>query len=196
MTTGPSQRARQLWLLPVLLITVIATALGGLLARELYAEPEPERAEPVLPTRSAVPETGQPGPSTVQGTTDAVAHPLYGTVRGVLQSYFDAINLKDYRKWSGTVTPDRLKTQPEEQWRLQYRSTRDGSIVVYRIEAGADDTAKVLLSFRSTQDVADAPPELPVGCIQWNVVWSFERARGAWKLGAGPASATPQHEEC
>ena len=81
--------------------------------------------------------------------------------------------------------------------RTTTRTTQDGSIVIYRIESGADDTARVLLQFTSTQDPKDAPPELPEPCIHWNVVWAFaDTSAASWKLAAGLASASPQHEEC
>lgn len=193
MTTGSP---RQLWLLPVLLITVIATALGALVTRDLYADQEPVPPAVVQPSPSSVPPNEQPGPATVQATADAAGHPLFTALQGLLQSYFDAINIKDYDRWVATVTEQRRATQPRAVWNKDYRSTTDGSIVMYRIEASGDGTARVLLQFTSVQDVNDAPPELPVRCIHWNVVWAFSSERGAWKLSAGPTSSSPQHEAC
>lgn len=187
---------RQLWLLPVLLITVIATALGALVARGVYTDPPPTLPPVVQPSSSSVPREEQPGPAAVQGTADATAHPLYRTLQPLLQTYFDAINEKDYARWAGTVTEERLAQQSEDKWHADYRTTRDGSIVMYRIEARGNGTARVLLRFTSTQEVEASPPELPAPCIHWNVVWAFARDRGEWKLAAGPTSATPKHEEC
>jgi hypothetical protein len=184
-----------LWLLPVLLITVIATALGGLLTRDLYADPPPASAPPVV--QPSAPPSKQPGPATVQGTADAVGHPLYGTVQRLLQTYFDAINAKEYDKWASAVTSERLRQQPREKWQADYQSTQDGTIVVYRIETEVDGTARVLLRFTSTQDPSAGPTELPVGCIDWNVVWAFAvDDDNEWKLATGLASRSPQHEEC
>jgi len=188
---------RQLWLLPLLLITVIATALGGLLARDLYSEPPASPPPTVVATSpSAGPSVEQPGPAEVKGTADAVAHPLYGSLQPLLQVYFNAINAKDYAQWSSVVTSRRLKEQPEDEWLDQYGSTTDGSIVMHRIEARGGGVARVLLTFTSTQDEEDAPAELPEACIHWNVVWAFSSVDGEWKLAAGLAAATPQHEAC
>jgi len=190
---------RQLWLLPALLITVIATALGALVARSVYAD-QPQSPAAIQPSPSSsppVPRAEQPGSAEVKGTTDAVAHPLYVTVDKLLQQYFNAINAKDYAAWSTTVTAARRKIQVEDDWRRDYKSTRDGSIVVYRIETDAGgDTARVLLHFTSTQDPADAPPELPVDCIDWNVVWPFAMDHGEWRLANGATSAFPQTAAC
>lgn len=194
MSTGSS---RQLWLLPLLLITVIATALGGLLARDLYAEqPAPTPPTVVATSPSPVPSGEQPGSPAVRGTADAVAHPLYGTLQPLLQTYFDAINAKDYSEWASVVTSERQTNQPEGTWLKDFRTTKDGNIVMHRIEARGEGSARVLLTFTSTQDVSDAPGELPQGCIHWNVVWAFSTEDGDWKLAAGPAAAVPQHEAC
>jgi len=187
---------RQLWLLPVLLITVIATALGALVTRDLYAEQETAPPAVVQSSRTEVPPSEQPGSPKVQGTPDAAANPLFRTLQSLLQRYFDAVNATDFDAWSTTVTAQRLEATPREKWETDYRSTKDGNILIYRIEATGDDTARVLLHFTSTQDPASAPPELPVDCIHWNLVWAFERERGEWLLAAGTTSQSPQHEAC
>lgn len=189
-------RGRQLWLVPVVLVTVIATAIGGLLARNLYETPEPGAPDPVLPTETSRPLEEQPGSGVVRGTKDAVAHPLFETVRAVLQTYFDAINRKDYESWTGTVTQNRIESLRKETWLKDYRSTTDGNIVVYRIEVAEEDTARVLMKFTSVQDPPDAPPELQVPCIHWHVVFPLVREDSGWKIDTGPASASPQHEPC
>lgn len=194
MSTGSP---RQLWLLPALLITVIATALGALIARDLYDEPAAPPPAVVAPSPSSAPAPSeQPGPADVKGTADAVVHPMYATIQPLLQTYFEAINNRDYDRWSGTVTAERRASQPRSKWEHDYRSTKDGSIVIHRIETGGNGLARVLLQFTSTQDLSSAPPELKVECIRWHVVWGFEKERGAWKLAAGSTSATPQHEAC
>lgn len=193
MSTGSP---RQLWLVPVLLITVIATALGALVARSLYADQPPALPTAVEPSASSVPPSEQPGSREVKGTADATTHPLYSTMQPLLQRYFDAINAKDYDAWTQTVTTDRIRTMPEDKWNADYKTTKDGSIVIYRIEMSGDETARVLLTFTSTQDLANAPIELPVECVNWNSVLAFAKEDGEWKLAAGSASATPKHEPC
>jgi hypothetical protein len=192
----PSDRPRQLWLLPVLLITVIATAVGALLTRTLYEDPGPTPPSAVLLPQTSLPPSQQPGPATVAGSQDAVAHPLYETVRELLQRYFDAINSRDYAAWQRTVIRQRIDMTPEKKWRADYQTTQDGSVMIYRIELGEQDTARVLMTFTSTQDLANAPKELPAGCIHWNVVFPLVQERDGWKLDSSPASASPQHEAC
>ncbi|MGQ0841988.1 hypothetical protein [Actinokineospora sp.] len=188
---------RQPWLLPVVLVAVAVTATGGLVAREFYADAGLAAAPPaILPSESTLPVADQPGPRDVRATRDATQHPLYETVRQLLQTYFDAINGKNYDRWQTTVTAGRIKDMPEQNWRAAYRSTQDGSVVVYRIETGPATSARVLLTFISNQDVVDAPLELPAECIRWRVVFPLTVEDDVWKLDAGATGASPQHEAC
>ncbi|PPK69183.1 hypothetical protein V5P93_001561 [Actinokineospora auranticolor] len=189
---------RQRWLLPVVLVAVVICAAAAMVARELYATGNATAAtpSPILPSENVIPPSARPGPRDVRATQDAIRHPLYETVRQLLQTHFDAINGKNYARWRTTVTDARAKDMPEDNWRSAYRSTQDGTIVVYRIETGPANNARVLLSFVSQQDPADAPLELPVGCIRWNVVFPLTVAAGEWRIDAGATSASPQHDSC
>lgn len=197
----PSDRTRHPWLLPVLLITVLATAAGALAARSVYAvDQRPiDRSAPTTtpgPTPGATPSPSkQPGSPTVGGSADAVEHPLYGTVRQLMQRYFNAINSRNYAAWRTTVVEQRIKDNPEEKWRRDFQSTKDGSIVVNRIELGQRDTAVVLMTFTSTQDPADAPKDLPVGCLRWSIVFPLVHRDDGWKIDESPGSSPPA-ERC
>jgi hypothetical protein len=187
--------AKPRWVLPVVLIAMIATVSAGIVARQLYFDPGTAPAA-VLPSENQVPSAEQPGPSTVEATKDAAEHPLYDDLRGVLQTYFDSINAKDYDLWRTVVTAHRIKEEPEKKWRSDFESSRDGTIVIWRIETGANDSARVLLSFTSTQNIDHAPIELPVGCVRWRLIWAFAVEDGNWKLDVGPSNLTPQHNGC
>ncbi|HEV2780894.1 MAG TPA: hypothetical protein VGX25_16030 [Actinophytocola sp.] len=183
------------WVLPMVLLALLAAAVGGLVARQVYASPEPAPPAAAVPSAGTVPPSDQPGSPTVMPTEEAAAHPRYETVRGLLQTYFDAINARDYARWRTVVSDRRAGNQPELKWRTDYRSTKDGSIAIWRIETGPAD-GRVLISFTSVQDVADAPLELPEPCIHWRVVIPLTMEDGAWKLDSGPSSSAPQHEKC
>lgn len=180
----------------MLLLAVIATAVGGLLARQVYEEPVATAPSPVQPSPSSFPDAEQPGPTTVEGTQEAVGHPLYEDIRSVLQTNFDAINAKDYDLWRRVVTEERVETMNREKWHMDFGTSKDGTIVIYRIELGGEDEAVVLLKFTSTQAVEDAPDMLPAECIHWNVVYPMVKENGEWKLGTGKTSSAPLHEAC
>lgn len=196
--TMPSTRSHhdQRWVLPVVLLAVSLTAAAGLLARQVYtARASTDPPAVVQPSLSVAPEE-QPGDAMVRGTADATSHPLYETVRQLLQTYFDAINAKNYRGWRAAVTSKRAENEPEREWQVAYRSTRDGSVVVHRIESGPVDSMRVLVSFTSVQNPEDAPLELAEPCIRWRVVLSLTVEGNDWKLDTGPTSATPEHDKC
>ncbi len=117
-------------------------------------------------------------------------------VRDLLQHYFDAINSKSYDDWTQVVTSSRLHTTSRSEWSDDYRTTRDGSIVVYRIESAGTGQLVVLLRFVSVQDPSDAPPDFPYRCIRWHVVFPLAVEHGQWRLDAGETGATPQHQSC
>jgi hypothetical protein len=192
----PAPKAR--WLLPVVLVVMIVTAAGAVVARTLYTAPaEANATRPLaVPNGRVLPPAEQPGDATVKATEDAAAHPLYESVRQLLQANFDAINTKNYGLWQSVVSDARAKSQPKDAWLKAYRSTVDGSIVVQRIEVGPVDTARVMLSFTSVQDPADAPTELPEPCIHWQVVFPLGVEHGIWKLKSGTTAQAPQLQKC
>ncbi|MFL6145473.1 MAG: hypothetical protein ACJ72N_26880 [Labedaea sp.] len=184
------------WVLPVVLVTLIVTAAATIVARQLYADPAPSASGGVLPGTQTVPPGQQPGAATVVGTKEATGHPLYPTVRELLQTYFDAINARRYDRWQTVVSQRRATNEPERAWRMSYRSTRDGNIVAQRIELGPGGSAEVLLGFTSVQDLEDAPLELHERCIRWRIVLPLLQENGSWKVDSGPPNQSPQHERC
>ncbi len=78
-----------------------------------------------------------------------------------------------------------------------YESTRDGGMVVQRIESDVvGRRLRVLISFVSTQDVAKAPVALPERCIRWRVVYVMVWEGGELKVDEAPENRTPQMEKC
>lgn len=200
MRTVPT---RQRWLLPVLGLVVALTAGGGLLTQELYSTDSSARPDSdtgtspgAISTPSSVPPRRQPGSPEVKLTPGAAAHPHGDEIRALLQAYFDAINRRDYRLWTTTVTAQWVHMKPEPGWREGYRSTHDGNILVYRIDALGGGTQRVLFAFTSTQDEDDAPRALPLRCIRWHVALPVVNINGGWKLDEAPARTAPEGSRC
>lgn len=184
--------------MPVLIVVVSLTVGGGLLARELYQAPQgsAEEEAAATPTTTSLAPEQQPGSSRVELTADAAAHPEAEAVRTLVQTHFDAINARDYDLWSTTVVTERVQGQPRRDWLANYRSTRDGSIRVYRIESAPRDQLTVLLAFTSVQDAADAPSELPEDCIRWQLAFPLTAEEGGWKIDTVPAGTVPERTRC
>ncbi|HET6502428.1 MAG TPA: hypothetical protein VFG87_16855 [Amycolatopsis sp.] len=182
------------WFIPILITVVLLMGGGGLLARALYRQ-APGLPAPVLATPGATkrPLDEQPGSHTVELTPDAAAHPQQKDVRVLLQSYFDAINEKNYDGWKNSVTRDLGATKTHAEWLHDFRTTEDGSILVYRIDEQPDQSLRVFLGFTSTQDPSAAPQALQVSCLRWNLVLPLTSEGGHWKV-SGPN--TPEYAEC
>jgi hypothetical protein len=187
-----------LWL--AVLGAAAVAAGGGVAAREFYKpKPVDDLATPPVVTAApstTVPAEAQPGPHVVMATQDVVDHPQFSEIGPMLQDHFDSINDKDYGKWRSTVTKQRAAGHPEQSWKSEYKSTRDGSILVHRIDAAADRKLRVMVAFTSTQAIEDAPQELPKSCIRWRIVLPLTREDNKWKIDVGSEGASPRHDEC
>lgn len=176
-----------------IVLGVLGAAAGaGMLLRQPPPVGVPAASSAAAPTTTAPSPLGadQPGPRTVTFTADAAQHPDSDMVRALLQRHFDAISLGDYDRWTTTVVRERAEATPEDDWRVQYRSTADGSIVVHRIQARPGGGLTVLLSFTSVQDPADAPKDAPLTCLRWRVSYPVVTESGQLRLGPGnPATS-------
>ncbi|WP_410596244.1 hypothetical protein [Amycolatopsis sp. lyj-23] len=199
--TTPAPSSRQRWLVPVVVVVLSVTVGGGLLARELYRRPDQpadDTAGPV-PT-SSVPSSGVPGAAGAAGevrmTDDARAHPQADAVRKVLLTYFDAINTKQYQKWTSVVSADRAAQQPLADWKNGIRSTTDSDALVYRIERGSGSSLRVLVGFTSRQKTEDAPLFFREPCIKWRLVMPMIVEKSGLKIDTVDGGPPPEHEKC
>ncbi|WP_228122535.1 hypothetical protein [Saccharothrix syringae] len=187
-------------LLPLVLVVVAATAGVGVLAREVYRRPAPARGDqiavPSSGSSSPVPRGDQPGSGAVQLSIDASMHPDGTRVREVLQRFFDSINGHDYELWTRAVTQRRVDETPRSRWVSDYESSRDGTILVHRVESVDPGRLRVLMTFTSTQDLAKAPADLQADCIHWRVVYPLQVERGALRVDLGTEGSTSQFTPC
>lgn len=181
--------------LPVVIVAVSIAIGGGLLARDAYQTVAQRPVNDVSPT-SLAPEE-QPGPRKVQLTRDAAKHPQAETVTSLLQTYFDGINDRDFDGYKASVTSDKARDKTEQQWLVGYRTTKNGSVQVHRLEYGGKDRLVALVSFTSTQDPADAPVTLEdAKCIRWRQALPIVREQGHWKIANSPPGSIPGMTKC
>lgn len=180
-------------------VVVVVTAVAALVAHNVYQRQSASSPPLDVSTGSAsTPPGAEPGSGRVTVTPDVAHDPLHANVQQVLQAYFDAVNDKKYAEWRSVVTPNLANQEPEAAFQQGYESTKDGSILVYRVDTAPDGGLRVLLSFHSTQSVADAPKSFPYGCIVWQVVWpmSLDPQDGTWRVDAGTTDLSPQRNRC
>ncbi|MEV0681226.1 hypothetical protein AB0I60_32380 [Actinosynnema sp. NPDC050436] len=185
-------------LLPVVLVVAALTAATGVLARDLYQRPAQAAGDRIaLPSDSSpVPRSAQPGGTTVQRSPDAALHPDGERVRDLLQRYFDAINAGDYDQWATAVTGERVARTPRARWESDYETTRNGTILVHRVETVSPTRLRVLMTFVSTQSLAKAPADLQADCIRWRVVYPVQEDAGSLRVDFGTEGSTSQSTAC
>jgi len=197
--TTPAPSSRQRWLVPVVVVVLSVTVGAGLLAREIYHRPDQPADETTVSTSApASASSGAPAAAgVVQMTDDAKAHPQAGAVRELLETYFSAINTKNYQRWLTTVSGDRAVQQPFGTWKAGVQSTTDSDALVYRIERGASTSLRVLVGFTSRQNLEDAPKDLREKCIKWRLVLPVIVEKSALKIDTvDPGGPSPEHEKC
>ena len=130
-------------------------------------------------------------------TDDARAHPQADAVRKVLRTYFEAINTKQYQKWTTVVSAERLaRQQGPGPWLDGVRTTEDSDALVYRIERASGTSLRVLVWFTSRQQLDDAPPFFKEPCIKWRLVMPMIVQKSALKIDTVDDGPLPEHEKC
>jgi hypothetical protein len=192
----PDGVTRRWWPLPLLIVLVIgAGAAAGYGLRELAAQTSGGQGG--APTAQSIITTtapgNEPGPRAVELVPDVKADPRGADVKALLQRHFDAINNGDYEAWQATVTRQRAAGFPKQRWLDQYRTTKDGTILVHRIEPTTTGSV-VLISFTSTQDRTMAPDQQSA-CLRWRVGYLVVRERDQLRLGPSEPAAS-QYTAC
>ncbi|MEU0883188.1 hypothetical protein ABZ345_31650 [Lentzea sp. NPDC005914] len=182
--------------MPAVVVITGAAVAAGMVGRTVYSRPAEAQGEPVVPSSSVSGEP-LPGVAQVRLSPDSFFHPDRTAVQAVLQKFFDAINARDFAAWRSVVSSRRVSQAVESTWTAAYETTRDGGVVVQRIESDVvARRLRVLISFVSIQDVAKAPVALPERCIRWRVVYVMVWEGGELKVDEAPENRTPQMEKC
>ena len=183
------------WGIPLAVIVLLAAGGGGvLLAQQVYYGERESRSPGIESAPSGVVVAQQKvSRSGVEYSPDAAAYPDQRIIEGLLDNYFDGINRRNYELWKSTVPPSKWRELPLSKWFDDYGSTTDFDIKVHRIDPGQDRSALVMLSFKSDQDIVDAPPQAKARCVQWDVVYPVvvdEDGNAVLDISKLPNSAT------
>ncbi|MEV6241316.1 hypothetical protein [Lentzea sp. NPDC051838] len=185
------------WLVPAVVVITGAAVAAGMVGRTLYSRPAEVQGDPVVPASTSVSGEALSGVGQVRLSNDSFTHPDRTAVQSVLQKFFDSINAGDFAAWRTVVSARRVSQAVESTWAAAYETTRDGGMVVQRIESDVvGRRLRVLISFVSTQDVAKAPVALPEPCIRWRVVYVMVWEGRELKVDEAPENRTPQMEKC
>lgn len=175
------------WLPLLAGVVALLAVAGGLLTRSVY-RPVPVVASPG--PASGVDLGPAPGPLGPRLSIEAAGHPRSAKIRSLLLLHFESINTRNYEVWKTTVVNRRIKESPERIWREQLAGTKDGSVLIHRVEPAPGEALVVLITFVSTQRPDLAPTATPLGCLRWNVVYSMVRENGALRLDSGQPNSS------
>lgn len=165
---GAAAGTKGIWLVIGLVVTVTLLAVGVSLA--LHGWPRGVDGGSGGPSSTPLTDPSPAAPTLIHVVGDARGIPDAAAVAALLQRHFEAINHRDYAAWKATVTARRVNAITPEHWQTDYRSTTDAQVVVSHITPSSSGEV-VDLTFVSTQDLRDAPPDLRVTTICWSSRW-------------------------
>ncbi|MCK2240804.1 MULTISPECIES: hypothetical protein [unclassified Crossiella] len=165
---------RRFWPLFLVGLVLLGAVSIGLTLRQAYptAGADPE-VRAVIDSTSARPREQEPGPSTVEFTPDASAHPDAPAIKSLLTGYFEAINSRNFDQWRAHVTAKVSQETQRAVWNADYATTKDGSILVRRVINSPGGTLRIMLTFTSTQDPAKSPPDARSDCNRWRATYQL-----------------------
>jgi hypothetical protein len=173
-----------------LVLLVVAGALMGdraaAVARASIGDTGPVLAGAPLPT------DGSSGSPTVELSPAAAVHPQAAAVRDLVQRSVDARNSGSYDAWRATIAAG-VRTD-EAAFATETRTVRTGSMVLRRIDPVGRGELVVPLGYITTQDPADAPPDVRVPRLCWQVSAVVETGSNGLRLlvpRAGSQLRTP-----
>jgi hypothetical protein len=173
-----------------LVVLVVAGALSGdraaAVARASIGDTGPVLAGAPLPA------DGSAGSATVELSPAAAAHPQAAAVRDLVQRSVDARNGGSYDAWRATIAQS-VRTAADV-FATETRTMRTGSMVLRRIDPVGRGELVVPLGYITTQDPADAPPDVRVPRLCWQVSAVIEAGSNGLRLlvpRAGSQLRTP-----
>jgi hypothetical protein len=173
----------------ILTMTIIVKQILTPSTTTTTSPPPPTSDSAGLTTEPSVTPPPTIGTSLVRVTPTAASHPYAAAVVELLDRHFTAINQHDYATWSSTVSTRRANDQSAADWQQGYQSTTDDSVVVSAISEGSTGLT-VTLSFRSTQQPSDAPPDLQVTRICWKSQWPVVDISSGGRIDTPPKGTT------
>lgn len=179
-------------------VALLIAGSGVVWAMNRVPEPAADSASVSPASVDPAPASSAPAPDlTVRSVSGlvkidstAATHPLARPVAELLDRHFTSINTLDYPAWASTVSSRRATDQSADQWRSNYRSTRDGDVHITSISDDGSGGLSVGLRFTSQQDVADAPADLQVGRICWSSRWPVTGLPSDGTIGTAPKGTT------
>jgi hypothetical protein len=141
---------------------------------------------------SAAPATSAPAPPTASsGTTVSVAsgaanNPAATQVTALVNSYFTAINARDYSAFASLLDQQARQQNPESTFDSGYATTADSAETLTSISDTGSGGLAASLTFTSQQSPADSPDDS--SCDQWSITLFLVPNGTGYLIGTPPSS--------
>ena len=150
---------------------------------------------PTTPAPTPSPSPTQPLASdTVAVSNAAAGNPRHVAVVSFLQTYFTAINSRDYRAYLGLLGPEAQATYTRRAFMHGYRSTSDSAERLKRIYAAGAGTVAVV-TFTSHQDPRDSVNGQE-SCTRWRISLYLQPTGTGYTMVPAPAGYQPTFAPC
>ncbi len=155
--------------------------------------PSSATSSPVAPSGTASPASGMQdaGQGTVAVAPAASQQTSAPQVAAFLATYFQAINTRDYSRYSSLFAP-RLRPTPQ-QFQNGYGSTHDSGAVLTEISPTAVGLAAAV-SFTSHQQPAESATG--TSCTSWDITLYLRPNGGTYRIVHAPANYHARYQAC
>lgn len=213
---GPGRRGARLALFAVCAVVLVgaATAGGIVLAHRHAAAPRQAQSRGTAARSTAgqangsgqspTPASTTPAPSpsptqalasdTVAVSAAAASNPQHATVVSFLETYFTAINSRDYSAYLSLLSPQAQATYTRRDFMHGYRSTSDSAEKLKRIYTLGGQTVAVL-GFTSHQNPRDSINGQQ-SCTRWRIALYLQPTGAGYTIGAAPPGYHPAYAPC
>jgi hypothetical protein len=211
----PGRRGRSGLLIALLVVVVLAVgggafALVSAVTGKNNAQSTPPASSPpasgtasggtTTPTARPTPDasaTRPAGTSVVAVSSAAKQNAAAAQVKVLLDSYFAAINTKDYAAYSSLL--DAQMQEPESSFASGYRTTEDTAETLTSLTDTGGGSLAATVSFTSRQNPADSIYHM--ACTVWTITLYLQPASGqasasGYLIGAPPSGYQPTHQSC
>ncbi len=218
LTAGPPGGGRRNLIVAALAAFVVLVAGGGVAvwlthrqhaaAGQPAAQPTPAGAQPQAgasgpssplptPTATATPAAA-PTPassgSLVTAAPGAAQAPAAPPVEAFLNSYFTAINNRDYQQYRALLSHQMRRAISQGVFNAGYRSTADSGATITSITGSGPGRLAVAVTFTSHQQPAGSPTH--TACTHWDITLYLRQRGGGYVIGRPPAGYHAAYQAC
>jgi hypothetical protein len=196
-------------LLTVLIVVVLAgggTAAAFVLSSHHSAKhpsqagatsrPPASQSPPPTPTQSP---TTSPSPTSTPGQVGVAAsvagNPQTPQIVALLDSYFGAINARNYQAYYALLSPAEQQLTSPSQFSKGFATTKDRRATLQGISAGPDGTTVAAVTFTSHQSPANSV-DGHQSCTHWRISLYLQGNGNGYVIGKPPASYHAAYAGC